>query len=156
MHLKLSTQDCGSQPCVLPIFIGMQTFLFDFIIFFADYLEDNRIHIIFAPSKHSTDMLTRQTQQLITKMQKLFAAKPIKKAWLFGSCSRGEERPESDVDILVEYGENAHVTLLTIGGIYMDLKELLGREVDLVEEGTLLPVAVESAERDKVLIYERT
>lgn len=37
----------------------------------------------------------------------------------------------------------------------MDLKDLLHREVDLVEEGTLLPFAEESANRDKVLIYER-
>ena len=39
--------------------------------------------------------------------------------------------------------------------MYMDLKELLGREVDLVPEGSLLPFALESAERDKKLIYER-
>ena len=38
---------------------------------------------------------------------------------------------------------------------YMDLKELLGREVDLIEEGTLRPYARKSAEQDKVLIYER-
>ena len=37
----------------------------------------------------------------------------------------------------------------------MDLKELLGREVDLVPEGSLLPFAQETAEIDKVLIYER-
>lgn len=92
---------------------------------------------------------------MILKMQEFFASKPIKKAWLFGSCSRGEEKPESDVDLLVIYDENEHVSLLTIGGIYMGLKELLGREVDLVEEGTLLPFAYPSANRDKVLIYER-
>jgi len=39
--------------------------------------------------------------------------------------------------------------------MYMDLKELLGREVDLIEEGSLRPYAVESANRDKILIYER-
>jgi predicted nucleotidyltransferase len=36
-----------------------------------------------------------------------------------------------------------------------DLEELLGRKVDLVEEGELLPFAVESANHDKKLIYER-
>jgi predicted nucleotidyltransferase len=39
--------------------------------------------------------------------------------------------------------------------MYEDLKELLGREVDLITEGGLLPFARESAERDKILIYER-
>jgi predicted nucleotidyltransferase len=37
----------------------------------------------------------------------------------------------------------------------MDLKDLLGREVDLVPEGSLLPFARETAEQDKKLIYER-
>lgn len=35
------------------------------------------------------------------------------------------------------------------------LEELLKRKVDLVEEGTLLPFAQESANHDKILIYER-
>ena len=81
--------------------------------------------------------------------------KPVNKAWLFGSFSRGEENENSDVDILVSYDKNANVSLLTIGGMYMDLRKLLGRDVDIVEEGTLLPFAVESAEKDKILIYER-
>ena len=42
-----------------------------------------------------------------------------------------------------------------MGGMYEDLKELLGKEVDLITEGGLLPFARESAERDKILIYER-
>jgi predicted nucleotidyltransferase len=37
----------------------------------------------------------------------------------------------------------------------MDLQELLGRDVDLIVEGTLRPYAAESANRDKILIYER-
>jgi predicted nucleotidyltransferase len=41
-------------------------------------------------------------------------------------------------------------------GMWSDLEELLGRKVDLVSEGTLLPFAKESAERDKILVYERT
>ena len=39
--------------------------------------------------------------------------------------------------------------------MYLDLRELLGREVDLVEDGSLRPYAVENVERDKQLIYER-
>ena len=42
------------------------------------------------------------------------------------------------------------------GGMYEDLKDLLGCEVDLITVGGLLPFAKESADRDKILIYERT
>lgn len=44
---------------------------------------------------------------------------------------------------------------LTHGGMYEDLKQLLGREVDLVVDGSLRPYAQESVERDKILVYER-
>ncbi|MBO7566887.1 MAG: nucleotidyltransferase domain-containing protein [Bacteroidales bacterium] len=85
-----------------------------------------------------------------------FKTQPVLKAWLFGSYARGEETPRSDVDILfVPDRSGKPFTLFTHGGMYMDLKELLGREVDLIVDGTLRPYAVESANRDKILIYER-
>ena len=74
---------------------------------------------------------------------------------LFGSFSRGEERADSDVDILVAFDSQARIGLFKYAHIYGDLKELLGREVDLVQEGCLKPFAADSANRDKVLIYER-
>lgn len=85
-----------------------------------------------------------------------FKTQPVLKAWLFGSFARGEQTPQSDVDILfVPDRSGKPFTLFTMGGMYMDLKELLGREVDLVEEGSLRPYAAETANRDKRLIYER-
>ena len=84
-----------------------------------------------------------------------FKTQPVLKAWLFGSFSRGEETPESDVDILVRYDENARISLLTISHMMGVLEKLIHRRVDLVEEGCLLPFAEETANRDKILIYER-
>ena len=85
-----------------------------------------------------------------------FKTQPVLKAWLFGSYARGEERPDSDVDILfVPDRSGEPFTLFTMGGMYMDLKKLLGHEVDLIEEGTLRPYAEKTANRDKKLIYER-
>lgn len=85
-----------------------------------------------------------------------FKTKPVLKAWIFGSFAREEENPNSDVDILfVADRSEKPFTLFTMGGMYMDLKRLLGREVDLVEEGTLRPYASGTVEREKILIYER-
>ena len=80
---------------------------------------------------------------------------PIAKAWLFGSYSRGEEGPESDVDILVSFDKGAKISLFKYANIICQLEELLKQKVDLVEEGTLLPFAQQTANNDKVLIYER-
>ena len=100
-----------------------------------------------------TSMSTQMIEQTIADY---FKTQPVLKAWLFGSFARGEQTPQSDVDILfVPDRSGKPFTLFTMGGMYMDLKELLGREVDLVEEGSLRPYAAETANRDKKLIYER-
>ena len=80
--------------------------------------------------------------------------KPIEKAWVFGSFSRGEQRPDSDIDILITFVPNTKMGLQFFGMID-DLEKLLNRSVDLVVEGDLLPFAAKSANRDKKLIYER-
>ena len=51
---------------------------------------------------------------------------------VFGSAARGDAGPDSDVDFLVDLEPRR--SLLDLGGLLMDLKELLGREVDVVTE----------------------
>ena len=95
------------------------------------------------------------TQTMTQKIAEYFKTQPVLKVWLFGSFARGEQTPESDVDILIVPDRSQHFSLFTLSGMYEDLKELLGREVDLITDGGLMPFARESAERDKILIYER-
>ena len=95
------------------------------------------------------------TQAMTEQIAEYFKTQPVLKAWLFGSFARGEEREDSDLDILVEYDKNARISLLTISHMMGELERNTGRRVDLIEDGCLLPFAVESANRDKVLIYER-
>ena len=90
------------------------------------------------------------------KIAEYFKTQPVLKAWLFGSYSRGEQRPDSDVDILVALDHTAHVGLFKLSAMHLDLQDLLKRRVDLVTDKGLLPFARESAEHDKKLIYERT
>lgn len=94
-------------------------------------------------------------QTIIRTLNQYFTTQPVLKAWLFGSFSRGDNNPDSDIDIIVLLDRSQHVGLRYFG-MWSDLEELLGRKVDLVSEGTLLPFAQESANRDKILIYERT
>lgn len=96
------------------------------------------------------------TASFIEPIKAYFQTQPIKKAWIFGSFSRGEERDDSDIDILVQYDRtNTPVGLFTMISIQQQLQKIIGRNVDLVEDGTLLPFAVDSANRDKILVYER-
>jgi len=63
---------------------------------------------------------------------------------VFGSLARGEERADSDVDLLVTLAPGT--SALALGGLLLDAQELLGRRVDVVTEASLHP-----ALRDRVL-----
>jgi len=95
------------------------------------------------------------TRAFINKISNYFASQPIDKAWVFGSYARAEENKNSDIDILVNFSKESKVTLFKYIHIINDLQALTGRKIDLVEEGQLKPFARESAEHDKILIYER-
>src|SRR5580658_5282578 len=55
----------------------------------------------------------------------------ILKLSLFGSILRDDFRPDSDIDVLVEFGPEGSPSLLDLGGMLMELTEMLGRQVDL-------------------------
>ena len=95
------------------------------------------------------------TQAMTQLIADYFKTQPVLKAWLFGSYSRGEETPQSDVDLLVQL-DYSKLDGFAFFGMWGDLERLLDRSVDLVTENSLADYARESVERDKQLIYERT
>ena len=54
---------------------------------------------------------------------------------VFGSILRDDFRPDSDIDVLVTFDAAARPSLLTLGQMKVELCRLLGRQVDLLEEG---------------------
>lgn len=100
-------------------------------------------------------MSKTEVANIIPVLQRYFAGQPVNRAYLFGSFSRGEETPDSDVDILVDLDKSKPIGLFQYVTMKLDLQDLLQRDVDLVEREELLPFAQESANRDKLLIYER-
>ena len=72
---------------------------------------------------------------------------------LFGSTVRGDRRPDSDIDLLAAFDEGRRISLLDVVGIELQLAELLGQTVELVEEGTLKPRAQKSVEAEAVRAF---
>jgi len=83
-----------------------------------------------------------------------FKTQPVEKAWVFGSFSRGEEREDSDIDIIISLIPGTRMGLKFFA-MNLELEDLLHRPVDLVIECDLLPFTEKTANRDKVLIYAR-
>jgi hypothetical protein len=55
----------------------------------------------------------------------------IRRLSLFGSVLRADFRPESDVDVLVEFEAGYRVGLINLAGMELELSEILGRKADL-------------------------
>lgn len=92
--------------------------------------------------------------RLVEKLKTYLRTTPVKKAWIFGSFSRDEESPESDIDILIELNRDVK---LGFGFFRMirEMEKICGRNVDLVECSMLDSHITSYVKRDRILIYER-
>ena len=90
-----------------------------------------------------------------SKLTEFFSSQPIDKAWIFGSFARGEEREDSDIDIMVTYSPGVRPGIFGILALTERLENIVGRKVDLVEQGTLFPRIEKEVNNQKIMIYER-
>lgn len=77
----------------------------------------------------ASELLEQHTDE-IKLIAKRYEPEGVKNLRVFGSVARGEDTERSDIDFLVD--AEPEVTLLTLGGLYFELEELLGRRIDLL------------------------
>ena len=77
----------------------------------------------------SADELLKEKREEILRTASKHGARNVR---VFGSVARGEARPDSDVDLLVEVGPDR--TPFFPGGLIADLEELLGKKVQVVTQ----------------------
>lgn len=80
----------------------------------------------------------------------------VRRISVFGSYVRGEETPESDIDILVQLRPSDQRPRLGLKffGLQDELARRIGRAVDLVVEESLSPYIRPYVEKEKVVLYE--
>ena len=90
----------------------------------------------------------------IDLIRNYFFSKPVRKAFLFGSASRGESTEESDIDIVVDLDSSKPIGLEFVQ-MQLDRQELLSKKVDLITLNSLSKHIKPLIDQEKVLIYER-
>ena len=93
---------------------------------------------------HSIDEL----KALVTPVAEKYGAG---KVYLFGSVARGDCDEDSDYDFCIELG---NIRGLKLGGFFMDLKDAVGNEIDLVTVGSIGPEFLNTVMTEGVVLYE--
>jgi uncharacterized protein len=91
------------------------------------------------------DELLKEKREEIIRVAAKYGASNVR---IFGSVARGEERPDSDIDLLIDLEKGR--TLFDLAGLILDLEALLGCKVDVTTEGGLKPRIRDSVMRDLV------
>ncbi|MBF0539577.1 MAG: nucleotidyltransferase family protein [Nitrospirae bacterium] len=71
---------------------------------------------------------------------------------LFGSYARGQETPNSDIDILVNFNDTK--SLLELVAIERELTESINQKVDLLTEHSISPYLIDNIKKDLRVIYK--
>ncbi len=74
----------------------------------------------------------------------------VRHAFVFGSLARGEARPESDVDVLVDLDRDHPMGLFEYSRLKLHIAALLGNSTDVVNRKTLKPLLRDNILRDAV------
>ncbi len=83
--------------------------------------------------------MNREIKKIKSKIINILKKNNVKRAGIFGSYSRGDQRKNSDIDVVVKI-EDKNMTLLGFIGLKLKLEEALGKKVDLVEYVALKPL----------------
>jgi predicted nucleotidyltransferase len=96
-------------------------------------------------------MINNQQKEIILKL--LAPLKPVKVA-VFGSYARGENKPDSDLDLLLQLDYSNRISLLDLIGVEQDLTEALGIPVEIATEESLSPYVRPYVEKDLTYILK--
>jgi predicted nucleotidyltransferase len=94
--------------------------------------------------------MNRNIEKIKEKILPVLKKHGIKKAAICGSFARGEESEDSDIDILVEVAED--LSLFDFVGIKLEIENIIGREVDLIEYDTIKSAIKESLLEEEIAI----
>ena len=98
-------------------------------------------------------MTSKEAIAILAANRDALQARGVRHAALFGSVARGEGRPDSDLDILVELEPDAKLGVFEYVGIRQFIAKLFDGSVDVVDRAALKPHVRPSAESDAIYAF---
>jgi hypothetical protein len=90
-----------------------------------------------------------------TELDELCQRHRIRKVWFFGSVLRPDFTITSDIDILVEFESDAHISYLDLAQIQMEFEQLFERQIDVGTWAMVHPYILPNLQATAQVIYER-
>jgi predicted nucleotidyltransferase len=104
--------------------------------------------------RHDRVMTRERAVEILRSRRSELTADGIAQLSLFGSAARGEQRSDSDIDLLAVFDANRRISLLHVARLEVRLAAMLGCSVDLVEEGAMKQRVSESAGPDLLRVFQ--
>lgn len=92
--------------------------------------------------------MTKEIDKIKRKIIPVLRREGVKRARIFGSYARGEQKKGSDIDILIEFDGS----LLDLVGIEIEIKKLLKKKIDLLTYGGISPYLKDRILKEEVRI----
>ncbi len=103
-----------------------------------------------ADKKMLVNELSKSIRAIIPKMIKILKKYNVEKAGIFGSYARGEQRKDSDIDLIIEPPKNMGIEFVTLN---YELEDALKKKVDLITYKGINPRIKKYVLNDEVRIY---
>jgi uncharacterized protein len=103
---------------------------------------------VVAPNLSREELVSR-----LRALKPLFEREGVTQMTLFGSRARGDNRPDSDVDVIIEVDPNAKFSLVELSGVSLIVEDHVGFPASVVMRRSARPAMLAAARRDGVTVF---